>query len=194
MKTIYGRQIMRVFIGIPLPDYYQQMLEKIRDEWNNRLTSRLTWTKPGNWHITLKFLGDVDNDQVVKLKNYLSGISFKNFALHAHKSGFFGSRGQYRIFWLGVYGEVQKLILLAENLDKGLVDLGFEPEKRPFKAHLTLARIKNFDKSDPWKDLSYWVDGLDWPAFNAERVNLWQSILSPRGPTYKVLLSRELHD
>ncbi len=184
---------MRVFIGIPLPDYYQQMLGKIRDEWDNRLTSMLAWTKPCNWHITLKFLGDVDNDQVNELKKYLSGISFEDFALRGHKSGFFGSRGQYRVFWLGVDGDVQKLILLAENLDKGLGDLGFEHEKRPFKAHLTLARIKNFVKSDPWNDLSSRVDSLEWPAFKVERVNLWQSILSPHGPKYKVLLSREPH-
>jgi len=183
---------MRIFFGIPLPQEYQQMLGQARDAWKNRFRSRLTWTRPGNWHITLRFLGEVQDDLLPQVKSCLDRVEFEDFCLQGSKSGYFGNSGEYRVAWLGVDGEVQKLINLARILEKELEGFGFEPEKRPFNAHLTLARIKKFVASDPWKDFSDYVEKMGWPEFNAGRINLWQSRLTPAGPEYTVLADKPL--
>jgi len=184
---------MRLFFGISLPDEYQQLLEQTRMEWKGRFSSRLTWTKPGNWHITLRFLGEVQDALLPQLKSCLNRVECDDFTLQGGKSGYFGDRGRYRVAWLGVAGEVQKLIHLARNLETELEGFGFEPDKRAFNAHLTLARIKNFVASDPWKEFANYVETIDWPVFKAERVSLWQSRLTPRGPEYSLMANKSLH-
>ncbi|WP_291320271.1 RNA 2',3'-cyclic phosphodiesterase [Desulfonatronospira sp.] len=183
---------MRIFFGIPLPQEYQQMLGQAREEWKGRFRSRLIWTRPGNWHITLRFLGEVQDDLLPQVKSCLDRVECQDPVLQGSKSGYFGSGGQYRVAWLGVDGEVQKLMNLVRTLEKELEGFGFERESRPFKAHLTLARIKNFVASDPWKDFSHYVENMGWPEFNAERINLWQSRLNPSGPEYSVLAHKPL--
>ncbi len=188
---------MRLFIGIPMPEEYKRMLGDIQRAWKDKFQSRLTWTRPENWHLTLKFLGEVDEERLPDLKEFLDDFSFRELTLQAGSSGFFGSKGQYRVAWLGVEGEVQRLAELAHDMDQGLAGLGFEPEKKAFKAHLTLARIKKFVKSDPWRGFSSYVDNMDWPSFTAQQIVLWQSSLTPKGPEYKALkrciLSQQIH-
>jgi len=185
---------MRLFIGMALPESYQQMLRDIQHKWQGRFRSRLTWTRPGKWHLTLKFLGQSDRDLVPEIKNCLGRLEFHSIYLQGKGCGFFGSRGQYRVIWLGAGGEVQKLKLLADALDRDLRSLGFEPEKKQFKAHLTLARIKNFVASDPWKDFCAYIEELNWPGFKAREVVLWQSNLTPQGPEYSALMRRKLQE
>lgn len=178
---------MRLFTGISLPDCYQQSLAEIKEKWNPLFMSKLNWTKPGNWHLTLKFLGEVDEDILPEIKAYVQNINFKEFRLKGAKAGFFGSKGQYRVMWLGLEKDVQPLINLAGNIDRDLNSLGFEREKRLFKGHLTLARVKKFFKDDPWCNFSQSVNQIEWPEFRVEQIMLWQSILTQKGPRYEIV-------
>jgi len=178
---------MRLFIGIPLPREYQLVLESIREEWSDAFKSKLSWTKPGNWHLTLKFLGDTPEERLPGLKKIITDLEFGSFFIQGSGAGFFGSKGVYRVIWLGLKNDVHSLISLAEMIDQNLADLGFEREKRPFKGHLTLARIKYFHRKDPWNELTDYISKLDWPDFEVKEVVLWQSILSRSGPEYKVI-------
>ncbi|MFO7728964.1 MAG: RNA 2',3'-cyclic phosphodiesterase [Desulfonatronovibrio sp.] len=178
---------MRVFIGIPLPDQYQEMLGSIKKEWDGRFKSKLIWTKPGNWHLTVKFLGEVEQTRLPVLAEFMQEMTFDNFTLKGSGGGFFGLKGMYRVAWLGLGQDVHALISLADRIDEDLSVLGFEKNVRPFKGHLTLARIKNFHKNDPWNELTDYVSNLAWPAFKVDQVNLWQSFLSQTGPRYEIL-------
>ncbi|MFP4084063.1 MAG: RNA 2',3'-cyclic phosphodiesterase [Desulfonatronovibrio sp.] len=180
---------MRIFIGIPLPDQYQEMLGSIKKEWDGRFKSKLVWTKPGNWHLTVKFLGEVEESRLPELNEFMQEMVFDSFTLKGSGGGFFGSKGMYRVAWLGLGQDVHSLISLADSIDQGLAALGFEKNKRPFKGHLTLARIKDFHRSDPWKELTAYASNLSWPAFKVDKVNLWQSFLSQSGPRYEILSS-----
>lgn len=178
---------MRLFIGIPLPREYQLMLESIKKKWSAAFKSKLSWTKPGNWHLTLKFLGNTPEERLPGLKKIITDLDFGSFFIQGSGAGFFGSKGVYRVIWLGLQNDVHSLISLAEMIDQKMADLGFEREKRPFKAHLTLARIKYFYRKDPWNELTDYISKQDWPDFEVNEVVLWQSILSRSGPEYKVI-------
>lgn len=178
---------MRLFIGIPLPDQYHQMLGIIAKGWDGKFKSRLSWTKPGNWHLTLKFLGEVQEDKLPGLEGYMNNLEFPSFFLEGSGAGFFGSKGLYRVIWLGLKNDVDILAGLAGKVDQGLAAIGFEREKRPFKGHLTLARVKKFYKNDPWNELAENVGSLEWPCFRVREVMLWQSFLSPSGARYEVV-------
>jgi 2'-5' RNA ligase len=107
--------------------------------------------------------------------------------------GSFPNRGRPRVVWLGLEGEVQRLVRLAGAIEQTLAPLGFEPEGRPFKAHLTLGRVRQPRKKGPKPDTARLsqdlagYQGAPRPEFSADRVVLMQSTLTPRGPIYQPL-------
>lgn len=179
--------MMRLFIGIPLPRDYQQQLAAVSKKWQKRFKSKLSWTKPGNWHLTLKFLGDVHIEKRLELERYMHDLSWEVFSVAGSKAGFFGSKGVYRVAWVGLDGDLERLADLARRIDADLAAMGFSREKRPFKAHLTLARIKGFHRDDPWNELASDAGNRHWPCFKVREAVLWESILKSAGPVYRPL-------
>ncbi|MFN2343528.1 MAG: 2'-5' RNA ligase family protein, partial [Desulfonatronovibrio sp.] len=92
----------------------------MKRKWNPLFQSKLSWTKPGNWHLTLKFIGKAEKDILPEIKTYVQKIDFNEFILKGSRAGFFGSKGQYRVIWLGLEGNVQSLINLAGKIDSDL--------------------------------------------------------------------------
>ncbi len=178
---------MRLFAGLELPSDYQNMLEKIKAAWEDRFTSRIAWTRPGNWHLTLKFLGEVNQEKLQRIREYIQDVKFERFQLQAGRAGFFGSRGQYRVAWIGLDSGADRAAELALKIDNELADMGFAKETRPFRGHLTVARIKKFNRHDPWSEFADYTQSIEWPEFRVSRVVLWQSILNASGPQYKLL-------
>ncbi|WP_045216685.1 RNA 2',3'-cyclic phosphodiesterase [Desulfonatronovibrio magnus] len=177
---------MRLFIGIALPEIYQEILSKIREEWAKRFKSRMIWTRPGNWHLTLKFIGEVDNTSVLQVVRFIKGFQIENVWLKGLNVGFFGAKGQYRVAWLGLEEQDVRLQKIAAVIDQELSIHGFVSEKKPFISHLTLFRVKRFVKSDPWSDFAELVGKMQWPWFRADKLTLWKSTLTPEGPIYSI--------
>lgn len=177
---------MRLFTGVDLPEEYRTGLKQVAGNWRKRLRSRTTWTRPENWHATLKFLGDVHAELVGDVRAALEDVAFNAFILQAGGAGFFPPRGAPRVFWTGVRAGGRELGELAEGIERVLEPLGFERERRPFRAHLTMARIRRAE-NDPWGELTRDVDQMQWPAFEVRAFTLWESELGPSGPTYRRL-------
>lgn len=183
------KRTLRCFVGLPLPSAWQEGLGRVTRLLSGALSSRISWTRPGNWHLTLKFLGDVDQELLPDLSRALRGVAFAPFALAVGRTGIFPpvGRGAPRVLWAGLgLGEAQSLRLAAE-VEQALVPLGFAPEARPFAAHLTLGRVKEAAKDDDWALLEGIVAGEDWPRAEAGCFALWQSVLGPGGPQYSRL-------
>jgi 2'-5' RNA ligase len=174
---------IRSFIGIPLPLEYQEGLSEIVHRHKRDFRSRMSWTKAGNWHLTLKFLGDVEEGALPDVIAALGALSFAAFTLQAGGCSFFGSAGRPRVLWIGLQQGREACKTLAREIDEHLVPLGFEAEKRPFAAHLTLARIK-FAEKDPWAKSIAEIAQYEWPATRIDRFVLWKSELGPGGPSY----------
>jgi 2'-5' RNA ligase len=178
--------MIRAFIGLPLPGVYQERLKQARGRLEPGLRSKLSWTRPGNWHVTLKFLGDIGDDRVEPISRALAGVAWDGFAVRGGGGGFFPGPDRPKVVWVGLALGADQCRDLAGRIERALEPLGLEPERRPFSPHLTVARVKRGER-DPWPEALSALAAMDWPEFRAERFTLWKSELSSQGPTYTAL-------
>jgi len=185
---------MRCFVGLPLPEIYQQRLKTISETWKPKLRSRATWTRPGNWHLTLFFLGDVSEETGDRVLEALSAVRHPRFQLKAGGGGFFppGGNKPPRVVWAGLDRGAEACTGLAAKVREVLVQLGFQADQRPFKPHLTLARVKQAKGGDDWPGLLRDLNDQEWPAVDMASFVLWQSFLKPSGPVYAALREFQL--
>ncbi len=179
--------MVRCFVGIPLPETYQHSLVQIVEQGQKGLRSKITWTKKGNWHMTLFFLGDVLEESLPGIQKSLAEVSLSAFKFKASGGGFFPSPKNPRVIWVGVNQGVQQCSTLSEKVSEKLVTFGFEPQRKPFKAHLTLGRIKKGVNNDNWSWFLRYLNEIQWPEITIDSFVLWQSQLKPQGPDYLVI-------
>ncbi len=134
-----------LFIAIPIPDFMKQQLSAMCVQMQNDLLRGMTfkkWVFPADYHITLKFLGGVDNDTRARLEPLLRQIAMKtnSFSLTLEGLNTFGKSASPRILWTGVKGDLEPLFIVQNNIDASLASLGFITENRPYTPHLTLAK------------------------------------------------------
>lgn len=152
-----------------------------------RLHWKVAFPKADRLHITLKFLGQVEADRVADLERCLLPIgSTDRFQICFEGVSAFPSPSRARILWLGVTEGAERLKSLAEQVDRYCAELGFEPEQREFKPHLTLGRVKRAPRSGPSvvENVSPKEAG---PSLVTE-VTLYLSELGPGGSTYTPLV------
>lgn len=165
-----------------------------------RLHSELKALEPGvkavdlgHLHVTLKFLGDTEESLVPKLNDIMrsatSGIA--PFTVRLHGSGTFPPKGGARVVWVGLEG-TEPLAIIASRLEASLRELGFEPEGRAFKPHLTLARVKDPRASGSVIALAEKYATDKFGSVNVDRVLLKKSVLGPKGPTYTTVITLPL--
>ncbi len=174
---------IRCFLGLELPEAYQQNLEAISRAWRSRLCSRMSWTRKGNWHITLFFLGEISEDVLEQVQDRLEELSWPAFEVQAGGAGFFPPGKPPRVAWIGVQTGTEALQGLAREIEKILLPLGFAPFKKPFQAHLSLARIKQLHNDD-WQSFLKDLQARQWSVFRVDRLVLWRSRLTGQGPVY----------
>ena len=175
---------MRLFLGIPLPGEYAQIIGRIQAAWKKRLISKVSWVRPELAHVTLKFLGEVDEEKAPAIVQAMREAARGSFDAQGGAGGFFPPQGAPRVVWVGLCQGREECAAYFEELDGGLVKAGFVAESKPFFPHLTVARVKTAMRSDDWPGLL--VDlKRDWPVFTVSHVVLWQSILRSSGPEYR---------
>jgi 2'-5' RNA ligase len=134
---------MRLFIAINLPEEWKETLSKPMESiaW---IAKGVHWVEPKGMHLTLKFLGDVEREQMETLTNLLKPIAESSPGFHVRiaGTGAFPSPRRPRVFWAGISAP-EELLRLQRRIDEATQLLGFPPEDREFKPHLTVARIKD---------------------------------------------------
>ena len=153
------------------------------------------WVAPENFHLTLKFLGDVETGQVEAIGNALelALTPFPRCTINAKGLGVFPGLRQPKVFWVGFIDD--ELTELARRIDAALRPLGFAGEPRSFTPHLTIGRWRQLEqrKGDLKQELARWRDH-DFGATLVDRVILFQSVLKPTGAEYSKLRVIELND
>jgi 2'-5' RNA ligase len=152
------------------------------------------WAHAGGLHVTLAFLGQVDEARVPAIEAALAEVSGHHapMRLRFAGAGTFGSPRRPRVLWIGVEGELDRLAALHVEVERALADLGFEPEERAWSAHLTLARAR-----EPRGDavLGECAAALRNEVFGeaiCDAVVLYRSDLAPTGARYTPLLRAKL--
>ncbi|MCX8195149.1 MAG: RNA 2',3'-cyclic phosphodiesterase [Candidatus Micrarchaeota archaeon] len=167
--------VMRLFVAILLPEAILPAVEEacapLRTAEGARLLPRQ------NWHITLRFIGEVPNDKVEKVKTALAGVKFLPFGVSLFGAGAFPSAKTPRAIWIG--GESEGAEELAAKIDSALSFLSLPKEK--FKLHLTVARSKGR------AELSGFLKTGQVGSFEVRSFALVKSTLAPSGAAYEVL-------
>jgi len=137
-------KIVRAFFAIDLDERARSAAAEFTDEWRARPGGdAVRWVRAENLHVTLRFLGDIDCDRITRLagcvREQITALS--PFRLQLGGARLFPSKRRPLIVALGV-GPAEPLAELAAAVERGVVAAGFDPESRPFDAHLTLGRIR----------------------------------------------------
>jgi 2''-5'' RNA ligase len=184
---------MRLFIGIPLPGEYAQIIRKIQDAWKKRLASKMSWVRPELVHLTLRFLGEAEEDRIEAIVQAMRVAARGSFAAQGGPGGLFPARGAPRVVWIGLRQGGGECAANFETLETELAKAGFPAESKSFSPHLTVARVKAAARGDDWSGLLADLD-RDWPVFTVDRFVLWQSILKSSGPEYRRVAGVELNE
>jgi len=178
----------RLFIAIELPDAVRAAIDESLRLFKSRIPG-VKWVISDNLHLTLKFLGNTPEDQIVEIGRIgaetASGFAPMEFDLQG--LGAFPSPARPRIIWAGLGGDVDRLAQLAGRLDQALSSLGFEPETRRFSAHITLARARRKQRVPSIVEQVEKMGGATLQAFTAGEMTLFESTLTRQGPIYAVL-------
>ena len=184
-----------MFIAVPVQE--KTRLE-IRDGiFSNEYVKKLPvrWTAVQNLHLTLEFLGDVDEKRIGDLKqilNRLSSSELQEQLVFTNVSAF-PNTASPKIIWLGIAKNVF-LLKMQRLLMQDLVRNGFDVDRKAFKAHLTLGRVRenSIVPADTIQNLEAIRAGLTISDSPLDRVTLFESQLRPGGPIYSVLFERKL--
>lgn len=181
--------VWRLFVAIEIPTEVRSAIERTIQSLRSAVPDVVRWSAVDNIHLTLKFLGNYPSAEIDRVVEAI-GPSVSGrlpVELGVGEIGVFPPRGSPRVIWLGLTGEIGRLVRLQQSVESALAGIGLAPENRPYQPHLTLGRIR--DRIDPAAGRSL-VDRLRRarPAarlsFTGDRVCLIRSELSRNGPTY----------
>lgn len=181
----------RLFVAIDLGEEARAALVAAQAACR-KLALPVRWVDPAGAHLTLKFLGDTDADRVDALAAALRTVvaAQEPFALRTGGLGAFPNARRPRVLWLGLAGDLERLARLHRALEAALAGLGFPPEERPFRPHLTLGRFREGARPDRVDDLAAVIAASSrWPAASllVDAVRLMRSELGPGGARYTSL-------
>lgn len=179
---------IRAFIAISVPEPVLQAIVKAQETLQESGLD-IRWVRRGGIHLTLRFLGDIDRDDVEKVRSAMWQATklFSPFTLKGDGVGVFPDLKRPRVVWVGLSGDMEPLRALQRDLESQLNGLGFPREKRSFKGHLTMGRVKG--RLDRTK-LSAVLEGLgdfQTESFTVQSIVLFQSDLRPDGAVYSRL-------
>lgn len=186
---------MRLFVALDIDQQIRDRIASFMSEMRG-LAPAVRWVQPESLHVTLKFIGERPDAEVTGIENGLHQVSGNTFRLSFHGAGFFPNERSARVFWIGIQADAA-LGELAADIERWLVPLGIEAEKRAFSPHLTLARAGNGSgapgrqKGDrPNRRFSALqaklaaIPAPDFGTMNTAEFFLYRSQLSHRGAQY----------
>jgi 2'-5' RNA ligase len=179
---------MRAFIAFELPPEITRLAADLQAQLQ-RQGLKMRWVRPGNIHLTLRFLGEIPSEQSTAVAQAMGAavVGSAPIQLSAQGMGVFPGLRKPRVLWIGLGGEAERLGQLAARLETELAPLGIPREERPFKAHLTLARIQTAVDAARLQSALESCGGYAPRPFPAAEMVLFKSDLRPQGPMYTPL-------
>jgi 2'-5' RNA ligase len=194
MTWFFMSKTIRTFIAIEIP---KTVISKIRELQGviKAYGFKIRWVRAENIHLTLKFLGDIEEIKINEIAEAVSKTAEQHspISLKAKGIGVFPGIKRPRVLWVGLSGQLEALIKLQQTLDENLIALGFSSEERPLKGHLTMGRIK--DRIDVKKlgDALMAFRRFESETFTTGQIILYKSELTPSGAIYTKLASASIN-
>ena len=183
---------MRLFVAVTLDFAVAQKIADFIDELRRKASrlapgARITWVSPEQLHVTVRFIGEVDAAQAAAIAVVLRPeFTTRRFEMILEGAGAFPATGAPRVLWTGIGGGADAISALEQQVSERLAVGGVEREDRPYRPHLTLARVRDASglRSGP---LIEKLAGRRFGATLVDAITLFQSRTSPKGATYMPL-------
>jgi 2'-5' RNA ligase len=189
---------MRLFIAIEVGDAIAQEASRVIDTLRDRAaalapSARITWITPERMHLTVRFIGHVDDARAAAIVDaFREPIAVDPFELAIAGTGTFPPQGAPRVIWAGIAAGGDASEAVERQVTTRVTALGVAPEERPYRPHVTLARVK----APARLRAAALLEGLEQHVFgrvSVAAITLFESRLSPTGPTYVALLRTPLN-
>ena len=183
---------MRLFIAVNIdsPD-----LRSSISHYQSRLDFRgVKLVDPELFHFSLHFLGETSSELIPQLNRVIDGITQTPFTLTLDHAGVFPNLRNIRVLWIGTSSGSEELIALQQQLIQPLQELQFSIDSRPYTPHLTIGRVK-FLNAEAKPSIQHAVKDHESFLFGSQevtQVHLMQSTLTPEGPIYQSLYTKDL--
>jgi len=192
-------ETVRTFIAIELNSAVLAQVSKLQSRLKDEvLPGFVRWVRPEGIHLTLKFLGDVQEDKLDDIAQALRAASAAHtpFSLHIAGMGCFPNPRRPRVIWLGVREPGGTLERLQQDVERAISPLGYPPERRSFSPHLTLGRVKDGHSAADLAALGEYVTRAKVSIGQMEvtSIYLMRSDLRPSGAIYTALAAAALEN
>jgi len=186
---------MRAFIAIELSPDLRKRLGSLEEQLKSS-GADVKWVESKNIHLTLKFLGEIDNKTIEKIIKIMEDIAVKEkpFYIRLFSPGAFPKINSPRVIWIGIDKGDSETKQIAKILEEETAKVGIPQENRPFSSHITLGRVKSgLNREKLVKNLENLASKPpeDSPEFLVTKITLFKSTLAPGGPIYEAL--KEAH-
>ena len=180
--------MIRAFIAVEIDQQNKEALSQLISNLK-KSNADIRWINQDQMHLTLKFLGNTEENKIPQISKILERIAadFKGFYIQLSKIDAFPNIRRPRVIWIGIDKGKQTLKDLSCKIESELEGIGFQKEKRGYKAHLTLGRVRSL------KNISQLTRSIDEASFQSPgeikiyKLTLFQSTLTPKGAIYKIL-------
>ncbi len=184
---------MRTFIAIDLDNEIKEALSALIEKLRER-SQNIRWVRREAMHLTLKFLGEINKERIPEIEGILGKVvrKYQPFILKIKGTGYFPPKKKNpRVLWTGVEAD-EVLTSLQKDLEKELQEIGFPEEKREFRPHLTLGRVKMPSSiQETMRELEKHQESV-FGEMTVHKITFFQSILKPSGAEYNALSEHRL--
>ncbi len=181
---------MRLFVAVDLSEEIRDSISKLSKTF---AVKGIKTVEKENLHLTLKFLGEVQDSKKDRIISALDEIEYKKFRINLKGVGYFPGGSKLRVIWVGVHSGAKQLETLANLVEDKMVELKFKKERR-FVPHTTIARVKRIDNNTRNHILKQLAEfqGKEFGEMEVDHFSLKKSTLTPSGPIYEDLKIFEL--
>ena len=175
---------IRCFVAIEIPDRIQAILSEVQSDFRSRII-KASWTRHGNFHMTLRFIGDVETGQIQEIDKTLQKVVdfLPPFSIEIGGIGTFPNLSRPRVLWVGLTQGVREVTTLVKMINRELAELGYPTDSR-FHPHFTLARLKEQVNMRIYTKLFQKYETIAGTVVNVNHITLVRSELHPSGAVY----------
>ncbi len=177
---------MRAFIAVDIPDEIKRKISELQTELKTEDIFSGNWAS--GFHITLKFLGEVDEEKLKNVRNTLENIckKTKKFDLELKGLGAFPSEDYIRVVFAGAGEGDEPAMFLQKQVDAALRKENFAPASG-YKNHVTLIRVKSVNNKSKLKEIFSKYREKSFGKFAVDKIKIVKSTLAPNGPVYETI-------
>lgn len=177
---------IRSFLAFDISDEVKENLTKLIADFSKK-EKGIKWIPPENMHVTMKFFGSIDQDQLLgPVSNTIEDIvkKFKATTLACQGIGVFPNWKYPRIVWAGFIGDIDNIIDMQTMIEGGLETYDLHKDEREFRLHLTIGRASGSLKNSPIMELAERLGPIALGLVNVDRLVLYKSMLTKQGAVY----------